>query len=171
MQVDDNLLYRGIENQSSPAYSSLYFSNFLSLLTLNNAIFCNRFHSNHSSLNVHINFGIQTDKDLCLACIYYFFFLSMWNHFIPYYIERDLCWILIFGIHGDNEFSLYAFCNENNTIWFKQLSGGIVGFSDSSSRKIDFMCTRRLNKTLTNDLIKLVMLWTTEARGRIHKTT
>ena len=49
MQVDENLLYCGIENQSS-AYSSLYFSNFLSLLTLNNVIFCNRFHSNHSYL-------------------------------------------------------------------------------------------------------------------------
>ena len=33
MQVDNDVLYRGIANQSSPAYSSLYLSNcFLSIL-------------------------------------------------------------------------------------------------------------------------------------------
>ena len=31
MQVDDDLLYRGIGNQPSPAYSSVYLSNFLSI--------------------------------------------------------------------------------------------------------------------------------------------
>ena len=36
MQADYDLLYRGIENQSSPAYSSLYLSNFLSFHTLKN---------------------------------------------------------------------------------------------------------------------------------------
>ena len=34
MHVDDDLLYCGIENQSSPAYSSLYLCNFLSFRTL-----------------------------------------------------------------------------------------------------------------------------------------
>ena len=34
MQVDNNLLYRGIANQPSPAYSSLYLSDFLSFHTL-----------------------------------------------------------------------------------------------------------------------------------------
>ena len=29
MQVDNDVLYRGISNQPSPAYSSLYLSNFL----------------------------------------------------------------------------------------------------------------------------------------------
>ena len=33
-QVDNDVLYRGIANQSSPAYSSLYLSNFLSFHTL-----------------------------------------------------------------------------------------------------------------------------------------
>ena len=37
IHVDDDFLYREIENQSSPAYSSLFLSNFLSLYTLNNA--------------------------------------------------------------------------------------------------------------------------------------
>ena len=43
MQVDNDVLYRGIANQPSPAYSSLYLSNFLSFNTLNNEIFRQRF--------------------------------------------------------------------------------------------------------------------------------
>ena len=39
MQVDNDVLYRGIANPPSPAYSSLYLSNFLSLDTLNDEIF------------------------------------------------------------------------------------------------------------------------------------
>ena len=34
MQVDNDVLYRGIANQPSPAYSSLYLSTFLSFHTL-----------------------------------------------------------------------------------------------------------------------------------------
>ena len=33
-QVDDDMLYRGIANQPSPAYSSLYLCHFLSFHTL-----------------------------------------------------------------------------------------------------------------------------------------
>ena len=43
MQVEKDVLYRGIANQPSPAYSSLYLSNFLSFHTLNNEIFRQRF--------------------------------------------------------------------------------------------------------------------------------
>ena len=43
MQVDNNVLDRGIANQPSPAYSSLYLSNFLSFHTLNDEIFRQRF--------------------------------------------------------------------------------------------------------------------------------
>ena len=43
MQVDNDVLYRGIENQPSPVYSSLYLSNFLSFHTLNDEIFRQRF--------------------------------------------------------------------------------------------------------------------------------
>ena len=39
MQVDNDVLYRGIANQPSPAYSFLYLSNFLSFHTLNDEIF------------------------------------------------------------------------------------------------------------------------------------
>ena len=42
-QVDNGVLYHGIENQSSPAYFSLYLSNFLSFHTLNDEIFRQRF--------------------------------------------------------------------------------------------------------------------------------
>ena len=42
-QDDDDVLYRGIANQPSPAYSSLYLSNFLSFHTLNDEIFRQRF--------------------------------------------------------------------------------------------------------------------------------
>ena len=43
MQVDNDVLYCGIANQPSPAYSSLYLSNFLSFHTLNDQIFRQRF--------------------------------------------------------------------------------------------------------------------------------
>ena len=45
MQVDNDVLYRGIANQPSDAYSSLYLSNFnfLSFHIWNNEIFCQRF--------------------------------------------------------------------------------------------------------------------------------
>ena len=41
-QVDNDVLCRGIANQPSPAYSSLYLSNFLSFHTLNDEIFRQR---------------------------------------------------------------------------------------------------------------------------------
>ena len=42
-QVDNDVLYRGIANQPSSVYSSLYLSNFLSFHTLNDEIFRQRF--------------------------------------------------------------------------------------------------------------------------------
>ena len=42
MQVDNDVLYSGIANQPSPAYS-LYLSDFLSFHTLNDEIFRQRF--------------------------------------------------------------------------------------------------------------------------------
>ena len=43
MQVDNDVLYRGIANQPSDAYSSLYLSKFLSVHTLNDEIVRQRF--------------------------------------------------------------------------------------------------------------------------------
>ena len=54
MQVDYDLLYRGIEDQYFPAYSSLYLSNFHLFHTVNNEIFHQRFLNNHANLNAHI---------------------------------------------------------------------------------------------------------------------
>ena len=84
MQVDNAVLYRGIANQPSPAYSSLYLSDFLSFHTLNDEIFVKDF-SETVQARVFI-FGMQVDVLYCgignqhtlliLPCIYLFFFLS-----------------------------------------------------------------------------------------------
>ena len=86
MQVDNDVLYHGIANQPSPAYSSLYLSDFLSVHTLNDEIFVKDF-SETVQARVFI-FGMQIDNDvlylgianqptpLYLPCIYLFFFLS-----------------------------------------------------------------------------------------------
>ena len=42
-QVDNDILYRRIANQPSPAYSSLHLSDFFSFHTLNDEIFRQRF--------------------------------------------------------------------------------------------------------------------------------
>ena len=42
-QIYNDVLYRGIANTPSPAYSSMYLSNFLSFHTLNDEIFRQRF--------------------------------------------------------------------------------------------------------------------------------
>ena len=43
IQIDDDMLYCGIANQPSPAYSSLYLPNFLSFHTFSDEIFRQRF--------------------------------------------------------------------------------------------------------------------------------
>ena len=43
MQVDNDVLFHGIANQPSPAYSSLYLSDFLSFHSLNDEIFVKDF--------------------------------------------------------------------------------------------------------------------------------
>ena len=43
MQVDNDVLYRGIANQPSPVYSSMYLSKFHSFHSVNDEIFCQRF--------------------------------------------------------------------------------------------------------------------------------
>ena len=86
MQVDNDVLYRGIANQPSPAYSPLYLSDFLSFHTLNDEIFLKYFFETVQA-RVFI-FGMQVDNVYCtvglrtglllhiLLYIYLFFFLS-----------------------------------------------------------------------------------------------
>ena len=62
MQVDNDVLYRGIANQPSPAYSSLYLSDFLSFHTLYDEIFVKDF-SEIVQARVFI-FGMQVDNDV-----------------------------------------------------------------------------------------------------------
>ena len=59
MHVDNDVLYHGIANQPSPAYSSLYLSNFLSFHTLNDEIFVKDF-SEIEQARVFI-FGMQVE--------------------------------------------------------------------------------------------------------------
>ena len=61
MQVDNDVLYCGIANQPSPAYSSLNLSNF-SFHTLNDDIFIKDF-SETVQVRVFI-FGMQVDNDV-----------------------------------------------------------------------------------------------------------
>ena len=62
MKVDNDVLYRGIGNQPSPAYSSLYLSDFLSFHTLNDEIFVKDFCETVEA-RVFI-FGMQVDNDV-----------------------------------------------------------------------------------------------------------
>ena len=62
MQVDNDVLYRGIANQPSPAYFSLYLSDFLSFHTLNDEIFVKDFCETVQA-RVFI-FGMQVDNDV-----------------------------------------------------------------------------------------------------------
>ena len=62
MRVDNDVLYRWIANHSSPAYSSLYLSDFLSFHTLNDEIFVKDF-SETVQARVFI-FGMQVDNDV-----------------------------------------------------------------------------------------------------------
>ena len=62
MQVDNDVLYRGIANQRSPAYSFQNLSDFLSFHTLNDDIFVKDF-SETVQARVFI-FGMQVDNDI-----------------------------------------------------------------------------------------------------------
>ena len=60
-QVDNDVLYHGIANQPSPAYSSLYLSDCLSFHTLNDEIFVKDF-SETMQARVFI-LSMQVDND------------------------------------------------------------------------------------------------------------
>lgn len=72
MKVDDDLIYHGIESQPFPAYSSMYLPNFLSLLSLKNTFFSNRFYSNHSCLVLRlISAYFIVDYDPALSSLFF----------------------------------------------------------------------------------------------------
>ena len=87
MQVDNDVLYRGNANQPSPAYSSLYLSDFLSFHTLNDEIFVKDI-SETVQARVYI-FGMQVDNDVlyggianqpssAYSSMYLYIFLSLY---------------------------------------------------------------------------------------------
>ena len=83
MQIDNDVLYRGIANQPSPAYSSLYLSNFVSFHTLNDEIFVKDFCETVQA-RVFI-FGMQVDKwcfvswdrEPAFSCLFFYFSFSL----------------------------------------------------------------------------------------------
>ena len=84
-QVDNDVLYRGIVNQPSPAYSSLYLSDFLSfhtLIKLSSKISLKLCKLEYSYLvcrliMMYCTVGLRPSLLLLiLPCIYLFFFLS-----------------------------------------------------------------------------------------------
>ena len=86
MQVDNDVLCRGTANQPSPAYPSLYLSDFLSFHTLNDEFsskislkLCKLEYSYFVCrlIMMHCTVGLRTSLLLLiLPCIYLFFFLS-----------------------------------------------------------------------------------------------
>ena len=91
VQVDNDVLYRGIAYQPSPAYSSLHLSDFLSFRTLNDEIFVKDF-SETVQARVFI-FGVQVDNDVLYCGIgnqptpaYSLLYLSI---FLSLYIFRQ----------------------------------------------------------------------------------
>ena len=85
MHVDNDVLYRGIANQPSPAYSSLYLSDFLSFHILMKFLskislkLCKLEYSYMVCrlIMMYCTVGVRTSLLLLiLPCIYLFFFLS-----------------------------------------------------------------------------------------------
>ena len=92
IQVDNDVLYRGIANQPSPAFSSLYLSDFLSFHILNDEIFVKAFCETVQA-RVFI-FGMQVDNDVLyrgianlLSSAYSSMYLSI---FLSLYIFRQI---------------------------------------------------------------------------------
>ena len=115
MQVDDDLLYRGIENHPSPAYSSLYLSNFLSFYTLMK-FFVKDFSTTMQGRK--FIFDMQVGDDLLYRGIenlsspaYSFLYLSNLfsfqtlknDIFVKYFSRTMQARMLIFGMHVDDD--------------------------------------------------------------------
>ena len=116
MQVDNDVLYRGIANQPSSAFSSLYLSNFLSFHTLNDEIFVKDF-SETVQARVFI-FGMQVVNDVlyhgianqptpAYSSMYLSIFLSLYiflQRYLHnlYLLARTMCCSLLWflGLYG-----------------------------------------------------------------------
>ena len=125
MQVDNDVLYRGIANQPSPAYSSLYLSNFLSFQTLNDDIFVKDF-SEIVQASVFI-FGMHVDNDVlycgianqpspAYSSLYLSDFLSFHtlndDIFVKDFCEIVQARVFIFGMQVDNDVLYRGIANQ-----------------------------------------------------------
>ena len=130
MQVDNDVLYRGIVNQPSPAYSSLYFSNFLSFHTLNDEIFVKDF-CEIVQATVFI-FGMQVDNDVlyrgianqpspAYSSLYLSNFLSFHTLndeiFVNDFSETVQARVFIFGMQVDNDVLYRGIANQHTPIY------------------------------------------------------
>ena len=111
MQVDNDVLNRGIANQPSPVYTSLYLSNFLSFHTLNDEIFVKDF-SEPVQARVFI-FVMQVDNDVL--------YRGIANQPTPAYSSLYLSIFL----------SLYSFVKDTSTtVWDKNFKFGMQVHND-----------------------------------------
>ena len=125
MQIDNDVLYRGIANQSSPAYSSLYLSDFLSFHTLNDEIFVKDF-SETVQARVFI-FGMQIDNDVlyrgianqptpAYSSLYLSDFLSFHTLndeiFVKDFYETVQARVFLFGMQVDNDVLYRGIANQ-----------------------------------------------------------
>ena len=126
MQVSNDVLYRGIANQPTPAYSSLYLSNFLSFHTLNDEIFVKDF-SETVQARVFI-FGMQVDNDVlycgianqpspAYSSLYLSNFLSFHTLndeiFVKDFSETVQARVFIFGMQVDNDVLYRGIANQH----------------------------------------------------------
>ena len=120
MQVDNDALYRGIGNQPSPAYSSLYLSDFFSFHTLNDEIssqisvkLCKLEYSYLVCrlIMMYCIVGMRTSLLLLiLPCIFLFFFLS--TFFVKDVCETVQARVFIFGMQVDNDVLYLGIANQ-----------------------------------------------------------
>ena len=116
MRVDNDVLYRGNANQPSPAYSSLYLSNFLSFHTLIMKSFAKDFCETVQARVVIL--GMRVDNDVfyrgianqpsplilpCICPIFFLSILSMIKFFVKDFCETGPVRIVIFGMRVDND--------------------------------------------------------------------
>ena len=133
MQVGDNVLYRGIVNQSSTAYSLLYLSEFLIFHTLNNEIlvkdFCKTVQARIVILSMYVNndvlyLGITNQPSIAYSSPYLSDFLSFRLQIIIFFV-KDFCKtvqakVVIFAMQVDNNVLYCGIVNQPSAAYSSQ---------------------------------------------------
>ena len=135
------MLYCGIANQPSPAYSSLYLSNFLSFHTFSDEIFrqisvklCKLEYSYLVSklIMMYCIVGLRTSRLLLiLPCIYLFFFLSilsMVKFFVKDFCETVQARVFIFGMQVDNDVLYHGIANQSSPAYSSLYLSNFLSF-------------------------------------------